>query len=86
MAPAVTPEQPPDFVPLRTGFPHVEIATTEGACLIIDPEHPLFAEFCRWGSEWAEVVPDNRVFRIYPDANRPPSLGPAVRGRVRGRR
>jgi hypothetical protein len=90
-AAALLPAAPPvavpeiEFTPFRNGFPHVEIATTDGECLVLDPSHPLFPDFRRWGSEWAIVGSHQRVFRVHPDAIRLPGVGTPPRGRVRSR-
>lgn len=72
-----------DFVRLRNGVPHVEIATSEGECLVIGPSHPLFADFRAWGSEWAAPRGETTVLRVHLDAIRLPGIGLPPRGRVR---
>ena len=83
--PAVAAAEYPEvaFERFRDGVAHIEIATTFGECLIIDESHPLFAEFQRWGSVWAELSPRLAPLRLHPEAGRRPGLAGAPRGRVR---
>jgi hypothetical protein len=81
--PAAETPSPDGFIRFRNGYPHVEIATTGGGFLVVEPDNPLFLDFCRWGEAWAQPGNQGPPMRMRPENMRPNGLQGPTRGRVR---